>query len=117
MTEEIKKSCIGVCDHCTQVVLASQEWTCRDGEGQEVDLHAGLLFHQDCWTYGAALDPEKVGWPKPSPDHSLSNKDRREQYSDLDVLKPLDGAVELAKELTRGRADHGETSGREGDPS
>jgi len=108
---------LGYCGHCNQPVLASQEWTCRNGEGQEVELPGGVLYHQDCWTYGAALDPEKVGWAKPSPDHSLSSKDRREQYSDLDVLKPLDGAVELAKELTRGRGEHGESPETEGDPS
>ncbi len=109
---DIQKNCIGKCEHCVQPVLASQPWTRRDVTGGADP--GGLLYHEDCWTYGENLDPKAVGWGKPNLDTSLSNKERRDQYSELDVFKSLDEPTKLAKELSGGDGQQNDGADAEG---
>lgn len=109
---EIQKNCIGKCGFCVQPVLATQPWTRRDVNGHPDPV--GILYHEDCWTYGENLDPVGVGWGEPNLDTSISNKERREQYKELDVMKSLDEPTKLAKELSGGDGQQNDGEDAEG---
>ena len=114
---ETQKNSIGKCKHCEQPILDSQPWQNIREKG--APDWAATLYHEDCWTYGENLDPKAVGWGEPNLDTSLSNKERRDQYTELDVFKSLDEPTKLAKELTGGKGceSDGETPGGSRDSS